>query len=112
MRSEDKGKNEETRTKIGGEWGNLCSRSKVCDGTNNCGGWEDEPERGCGVDECAEENGGCDQVFCTPSLQPGQLFLCHICLDITLATVYTSPTLDLCGHTQELPLQLPTGLET
>jgi hypothetical protein len=41
---------------------NALITSKVCDGVNNCGGWQDEPVRGCGVDECAANNGGCDQV--------------------------------------------------
>ena len=40
-------------------------RERVCDRTNDCGDWEDEPKDVCGQrrDECKESNGGCDQVI-------------------------------------------------
>ena len=122
MRSEEKTEGGGNKDEVGGEGSYICSGSKVCDGTNNCGGWEDEPERGCGVDECAEENGGCDQVTCAPLPQLTFLVLDlsghhprHCinlsCIKSMWTVPYLPPTLDLCGHPQELPLQLPTGLE-
>lgn len=35
---------------------------KVCDGTNDCGQWEDEPSGKCSIDECATNNGGCQHA--------------------------------------------------
>ncbi len=35
--------------------------SRVCDGHNDCGNWQDEPKDKCNVNECAVDNGGCEQ---------------------------------------------------
>ena len=42
---------------------NVCiPLDKLCDQTNDCGNWEDEPKDKCGVDECAVGNGGCSDI--------------------------------------------------
>ncbi|PRD29637.1 UNVERIFIED_CONTAM: Vldlr [Trichonephila clavipes] len=34
----------------------------VCDGRNDCGNYEDEPQALCYKDECKDDNGGCSQI--------------------------------------------------
>ena len=40
----------------------------VCNGVNDCGQWEDEPQEYCNRNECAIKNGGCD----------------HLCVDLNI----------------------------
>ncbi|XP_064103031.1 low-density lipoprotein receptor-like [Macrobrachium nipponense] len=41
--------------------GKCIEQKYLCDGKNNCGGWDDESEEVCGVNECERNNGGCTQ---------------------------------------------------
>ena len=48
----------------GQETGGVCvPQDRVCDTFNDCGNFADEDRLVCGGEDCATDNGGCEQVI-------------------------------------------------